>query len=771
MEQELDAVFRTLSESARGGGAGLAVRASALVADTAVARDTGLSSTILGVTSREALGRAIRETWALAVSETVLSSVRTRKLRDLAMAVVLEPVAPSLKVVRLYTDGRAVLGADGAPPGAEGLRVVVALPMSAPADGDLDGAEVVYLGRDGAVRARRWPDPPAPGVVRREGAPPPLDAKRLSELSEIARRLDDQGPLEVRGIVPVDGDIVVTELVPLQYPHRPAGTSGETLWGRLAPGESPPEPLTPLSRHLVVERSIERLERALGAEAPRSSRVLGAIITVRGRPYLDLSLVEQRARPVEPEGLLSKFEVAGAQWAPDLTVDVPSRISLPRLGLRLAQVATEQRALSEEVARFERDADQGRRWIAEMDLAILPDDALGTTLFEGREFLSRVHRLHAQATASVVSAHALVTSLVRGAEPARAPSLAHAMTAGSGVATSRLAAAFCHLAGILRLDPAALAHGVVADLPLPPELLEGPFGRAFHRFLDAYGDRGLVEGELFEPRFAEAPHSILSLLRATLRGSPVDPDLLLGQSRAGSERVLAEVSARLSFFEARLLRDLVQRLRELVRLRERCRAQLAHGLSHMRTVALDVDRRLRRLDPSLEEGSAFLLGLEELSVALRLYRMDLGPLVRARRADFQRERAAAAPPPVFRGTPHVVLPAVESRVVPGIAASPGIVAGRVVRIGSRLEGLEDFAPGDIVVVRSLDLSLSPIYFHAAAVVAELGTPLSSAAVVARDAGVTVVTGARGAWATLRSGSQVRVDGDAGAVEVLEPGPA
>jgi pyruvate,water dikinase len=191
----------------------------------------------------------------------------------------------------------------------------------------------------------------------------------------------------------------------------------------------------------------------------------------------------------------------------------------------------------------------------------------------------------------------------------------------------------------------------------------------------------------------------------------------------------------------------------------------------MRTVALDVDRRLRRLDPSLEPGSAFLLGLEELSTGLRLYRTDLGPLVRARRADLERAEGAPPPPPVFRGAPHPVLPAVDARTLVGLPVSPGVAEGRVVRVGPRLEGLADFVPGDLLVLRSLDLSLSPLYFHSRGVVAELGTPLSSGSVVARDAGVPAVTAAQSAWATLRSGCRVRIDGDAGTVELLEPEPA
>jgi pyruvate,water dikinase len=212
----------------------------------------------------------------------------------------------------------------------------------------------------------------------------------------------------------------------------------------------------------------------------------------------------------------------------------------------------------------------------------------------------------------------------------------------------------------------------------------------------------------------------------------------------------------------------VSRQRDLLRLRERCRARVAHGLSMMRFVALDVDRRIRRLDPQLDAGAALMLTLDELGVAVSKYRTDLSPVVRSRRTDYVAQRGMRASLPVFRGGPRFAFPVRIEHLVEGLRASAGVCEGRVRRLGPALEGIERFSPGDVLVVESLDLGLSPLFFHAGAIVAGLGTPFSSSAVVARDCGIPVVTGIPGVSTLLRDGERVRVDGDAGTLELIGP---
>jgi len=300
----------------------------------------------------------------------------------------------------------------------------------------------------------------------------------------------------------------------------------------------------------------------------------------------------------------------------------------------------------------------------------------------------------------------------------------------------------------------------IEDLP------HGPLHRALSEFISAFGDRGIGEAELSAPRWSEDPTPVLRMLRAVTNGAPADAEVGRARAVGLAHRQLSLLEARLSFFESRFARDVTARHRELLRLRERCRARIAHGFNMMRTVALDVDRRIRRLDSSLERDSAFFLTLDELGSAVKKSRTDLAPLVRARRADFACHCRSNDPAPVFRGVVPSGYPSPAERVLRGLSASPGSAEGRVIRIGPRLEGIERFTPGDVLLVRSLDLGFSPLFFHAAGAVAELGTPLSSSSLVARDCALPAVTGITGAWARIRDGETIRIDGDSGIVERL-----
>jgi pyruvate,water dikinase len=544
--------------------------------------------------------------------------------------------------------------------------------------------------------------------------------------------------------------------------------TAQTLWARAA-AEAPASPLTPLSRELFIRPLLASAARALGSQRRRASKVVDAVAVVDGRAYLDVSSLADGASGGDFIDAAGRIEMSGAELPSELGRARAPRASLARAGLRVAQIAAEQRVLTEDVGRFEKDAETERRWLAEMDLAILPDDALTTTLHEVSSFLARAHALHARATASAVSGHGLLASVLAVADAPSASFLAHAVTSGADVLTSRPAAAFCHVAAIARYDEAGRAW--LASGPFVPalrDLPDGPLSRALRRFLEAFGDRGFSEAELSKPRWGEDPSGLLRVLATALRGEAMEPEAALSRARALADRQLLLLESRLSFFERRLVRDIVSRVRDLLRLRARCRVRVAHGMTMMRVVALDVDRRIRRLDPELEAGSAFHLTLAELAVAVAKYRVDLSPIVRARRSDLLAERLAPSPPSVFRGAPSLTYPVPSGAPLVGLPSSAGAAEGRVVRVGGDLEGLGAFSPGDVLVVPSLDLGFSMLMLQAKAVVTELGTPFSPSSVVARDFGVPVVTGVTGAWGLLRNGERVRVDGDLGTVETLAP---
>ena len=84
----------------------------------------------------------------------------------------------------------------------------------------------------------------------------------------------------------------------------------------------------------------------------------------------------------------------------------------------------------------------------------------------------------------------------------------------------------------------------------------------------------------------------------------------------------------------------------------------------------------------------------------------------------------------------------------------------------RCRGWWRLQPGEVLVTTVTNVGWTPLFPRAAAVVTDVGAPLSHAAIVARELGIPAVIGCGNATMRLRTGDLVRVDGTAGTVEVL-----
>ena len=86
--------------------------------------------------------------------------------------------------------------------------------------------------------------------------------------------------------------------------------------------------------------------------------------------------------------------------------------------------------------------------------------------------------------------------------------------------------------------------------------------------------------------------------------------------------------------------------------------------------------------------------------------------------------------------------------------------------GREQDGGRRLGDGEILVTTVTNIGWTPIFPRAAAVVTDVGAPLSHAAIVARELGIPAVVGCGNATTRLRSGDRIRVDGGAGTVEIL-----
>ena len=108
----------------------------------------------------------------------------------------------------------------------------------------------------------------------------------------------------------------------------------------------------------------------------------------------------------------------------------------------------------------------------------------------------------------------------------------------------------------------------------------------------------------------------------------------------------------------------------------------------------------------------------------------------------------------------------DSETLKGFAGAAGRVEG-IVRILATPEEGAKFQPGEILVAATTNVGWTPLFPRAAAIVTDVGAPLSHAAIVARELGIPAVVGCGNATTRLKTGDRVLVDGGQGIVYILE----
>jgi pyruvate,water dikinase len=135
------------------------------------------------------------------------------------------------------------------------------------------------------------------------------------------------------------------------------------------------------------------------------------------------------------------------------------------------------------------------------------------------------------------------------------------------------------------------------------------------------------------------------------------------------------------------------------------------------------------------------------------------------------------PPFVFDGAPpdvdswnrrdsRPVAVAGPGDVLRGMAGCPGVARGRA-RVVTDSYDPTALEPGDVLVAPITDPSWTPLFVPAAAVVVDVGAPLSHAIIVSRELGIPCVVSVTDGTRRIPDGAMVEVDGDNGVVTVLE----
>ena len=262
--------------------------------------------------------------------------------------------------------------------------------------------------------------------------------------------------------------------------------------------------------------------------------------------------------------------------------------------------------------------------------------------------------------------------------------------------------------------------------------------------LKVMGHRGPAELEMRSTSYADDPEMLIRMVAKALN-FPTRPE-----TRRPSIPLRARPVARLA---AHQLRD-----------REVRRDRMVRSNWLLRSLLQELGRRLVGSGVLGAVDDVFYLLVDELDALPA----DAASLVARRRAEQQR-LAGFAPPAAFSGSWQAATTlstaAAAGASLKGVGVGGGRARGRVRIV--RPESIDDLEPGEVLVAQVTDVGYTAAFSYAAAVVTELGGPMSHAAVVAREFDIPCVVDVADATRRLPPGALVEVDGDSGEIRVLE----
>ncbi|MCF4966219.1 glycerol-3-phosphate acyltransferase [Nostoc sp. CMAA1605] len=180
-----------------------------------------------------------------------------------------------------------------------------------------------------------------------------------------------------------------------------------------------------------------------------------------------------------------------------------------------------------------------------------------------------------------------------------------------------------------------------------------------------------------------------------------------------------------------------------------------------------------------QPGDIFFLELEEVRLLVAdanpQLLQELNQQIAFRRSQFSQDSQIEQIPLVVYGDipphPTTTIGVYSDQILQGIPASHGQAEGRI-KVVRSLQNLPEIDKDTILVVPYTDSGWAPLLVRAGGLIAEAGGRLSHGAIVAREYGIPAVMDVKGATWILQDDQRVRIDGSRGIVELsndLRPG--
>jgi rifampicin phosphotransferase len=736
----------------------VAVRSSATAEDLPEASFAGQQETFLNVSGNDQLLEAVRHCWvslwtARAISYRARHQIKSDKIsiavvvqelidaQASGIAFTADPVSGDDTMIEINAGwglGEAIVGGQVTPDAITVERASRRIMRTV-----INTKTVMTQISDGGTTA-------APVPKQRQNAPALSESQAL-RLVDLAIMVEDlcKAPVDIEWCRSGD-QFFVLQARPITSAIHPDpwndSRSGDFLWTNTNVGEAIPDVMTPATWSMVQVFLTDAMATASIPPYVGYGRI-------GGRIYLNLSVmmtlsaavgVSQRSYRSLSEEVFGKLpddlEIppVNARWRDIIRAVLPMALHV------LGEARRDARVLDAYLTAHPALCDRRRSQIAAIstpvELAELWTDVVDPEFHRVSWMLSAATR---SSGASFVTARKRLQRLLGDAG-------ANALTAGLAGEAGQLA-----------------SLGLLDGLE---QLAAGEIDRdTFNR---RYGHRGPHEFEISLPRPGEDPTWIDMQLAARATSATSYREMLGAQEEKRKE-AWAELEQRHPV-HARILHHQLQRWAKISRDRERARSEVIRYFWVLRACALQTGE-LTGLGDDI-----FFLDKAEIVRVLQGETIN-STLINRRRAAYQAYSALPRYPALIRGTFNPYAWAADPNrrsdvfiegsiseanvAVRGFPGSAGVVEGPARVLSDAADGAA-LQPGEVLVTTVTNVGWTPLFPRAAAVVTDVGAPLSHAAIVARELGIPAVVGCGNATMRLKTGDRVRVDGTAGTVEVL-----
>ncbi len=754
LADEIRAAYRELGQGP------VAVRSSATAEDLADASFAGQQDTYLNIDGEAAVLDAIRRCWASLWTDRALAyRAHAGVAGDVSLAVVVQRLVPAEAAGVMFTanpgNGRrdetvlnAAFGLGEAVVGGEVTPDELIVDRDAVISRTTADKRVHTVTAPSGTRTRELPEADRTRRVL-------TDAQAVA-LARLGRRIEAHygAPQDIEWVL-ADGGFQVVQSRPitaLPAPVGPAPTDwplprDDGMFVRASIVEQMPDPLSPLFADLIRPAVASSLRTVLGRYFAGELLLPDDMDfpTINGYGYYFYSTAGmKRMMKAAPHGMRVAFSPSSELNGIDLWRDH----GLP-----------DYRAV---VARHEADA-------AGLPAADLLAGA-AELIAAGADYYTYVQAVIPQVATAEIAFTKLYDTLVHGSgRPA-----ALTFLLGEESAPIRAERSLFALAQWCRAT-AGVAEALLAEEPLP-QAHRDEFDARLAEHLARFGHL-TYNLDVMQPVAADDPAPVLAALRYAVSGQATDPDARLAAQAADRAAAQAWLDAHVDPVRRRVLAGALAKARGLGPLREDALADVGLGWPAARRLLRELGRRFAAEGLIAEPDDVFWLTGEEAERAAtaldagRPIGPDADAAIAARKATWRGNRLVNPPgwlpaTGVFYRLFKRFMPSNEEvqtgPTLTGLGASGGTATGPA----RLLRGPDDFArmqPGDVLVAPITTPAYTPFFAMAAAVVTDVGGPLSHSSIVAREYGIPAVLGTGSATARIQDGDVITVDGDKGVV--------